>query len=457
MKHRALLLNVLHALVLASSLLAELHDGADILGGHHDLRLHHGLLHVLDLRGIRQVGRIGQFNDFAACLMHFIDNARSCGHQVQVVLSLQSLLDDLQVEKPKEAAPETKAKGNRRLRLKLQRCIIKLEFFQRVPKVRVFRPVSGVHAAIYHGLHFFVAGKRLAAGMFRICHRVTHPGILYILKAGCKIAHHAGFQLLAGDELPCSEIAHFHHFCLGACRHHKDRCSLADGSFHDSAEDNDAFVGVVQGVKDQRLQGRFCIPRRSRDLLHDLLQHLVHIQPCFRRDERRILCLYADDVLDLLNDSLRLCTWQVHLVDDRHHVQIVIQGQVHICQRLGLHALGRIHYKDGSVTGSQTPGYLVVKIHMPRGIDKVKNVFVAILCFVDGTDSLGFDGDPSLPFQIHIVQHLGLHLTAGEQSGHLDDPVRQGGFTVVNMGDNTKITNSALFYCSHFYRSFHSK
>ena len=50
--------------------------------------------------------------------------------------------------------------------------------------------------------------------MFRICHRVTHPGILYILKAGCKIAHHTGFQFLAGDELPGSEIAHFHHFCL---------------------------------------------------------------------------------------------------------------------------------------------------------------------------------------------------------------------------------------------------
>ena len=41
-------------------------------------------------------------------------------------------------------------------------------------------------------------------------------------------------------------------------------------------------------------------------------------------------------------------------------------------------------------------------------------------------DRLGLYGDPSLPFQIHVIQNLGLHFPAGEKSCLLYNPVCQG-------------------------------
>src|SRR5438876_12097196 len=50
--------HVVHALVHAAPLLAQLHDGADVLGGCHDPRLHVGLLDVVDRRAVRHQARI---------------------------------------------------------------------------------------------------------------------------------------------------------------------------------------------------------------------------------------------------------------------------------------------------------------------------------------------------------------------------------------------------------------
>ena len=104
----------------------------------------------------------------------------------------------------------------------------------------------------------------------------------------------------------------------------------------------------------------------------------------------------------------------------------MVQRQIHICQRLRLHPLRRVHYKDRAVAGSKASGYFIVKVHMSRGINKVEDILLPVICLVHCPDCLGFDRNASFPFQIHIVQHLGLHLPAGQKTGHLYDPVRQG-------------------------------
>ena len=58
-----------------------------------------------------------------------VDNARSCGDNVQIVLSLQTLLDHFQMKQSKETASETKSQCKRGLRLKLQGRIISLKLF----------------------------------------------------------------------------------------------------------------------------------------------------------------------------------------------------------------------------------------------------------------------------------------------------------------------------------------
>ena len=117
-------LHVFHSLVLSSALLAKIHNRSDKFCCHHDLGFYHRLFHIFDRGRIRKIGRIRQIHHFTVCLMHFIDNTRCGCYQIQVVFSLQTLLDDLQMQQSEESAAETKSKSDRCLRFILQRRII---------------------------------------------------------------------------------------------------------------------------------------------------------------------------------------------------------------------------------------------------------------------------------------------------------------------------------------------
>ena len=114
------------------------------------------------------------------------------GHQVQVELPLQPLLDDLHVEHAQKAAPEAEAQGHGGLRLEGQGGVVELELFQGVPQVGIFAAVLGVDAAVDHGLDRPVAGQGLRRGVLRAGDGVAHPGVLHVLDGGGEIAHLAG-------------------------------------------------------------------------------------------------------------------------------------------------------------------------------------------------------------------------------------------------------------------------
>ena len=78
---------------------------------------------------------------------------------------------------------------------------------------------------------------------------------------------------------------------------------------------------------------------------------------------------------------------------------------------------------------------------MPRRINQVKNIFLSILRLIHNTHGLRLDRNSPLAFQIHIIQHLRLHLTLGQQSGLLNNSVSKGRFSMVYMSNDTKIAN----------------
>ena len=86
---------------------------------------------------------------------------------------------------------------------------------------------------------------------------------------------------------------------------------------------------------------------------------------------------------------------------------------------------------------------------MTWGVDEVKDILLAVLRLVNGADCLGFDRDAALALQLHVVEDLGLHLTAGQKTGLLDNAVRQRGFTVVDMGNDTEISDFILGIMNH--------
>ena len=90
---------------------------------------------------------------------------------------------------------------------------------------------------------------------------------------------------------------------------------------------------------------------------------------------------------------------------------------------------------------------------MSRGVDQIEHILFPVVRFVYRTDCLRFDRDTSFPLQIHIVQDLGLHLTACQKPCHLDDAVCQSRLAVVNMCNDTKISDFTLIYYCQFHSS----
>ena len=142
---------------------------------------------------------------------------------------------------------------------------------------------------------------------------------------------------------------------------------------------------------------------------------------------------------------LGVCGGQVDLVEHGQNLQIVLHSEVSVGQGLGLHALGGVHHQHGALAGRQGPGDLVVEVHVARGVDEVQLVDLSVLGLVVQPDGPGLDGDAPLPLQVHVVQQLALHLPLGDRLALLQQPVRQRGFAMVNVGNDGKVSDIALF------------
>ena len=59
-------------------------------------------------------------------------------------------------------------------------------------------------------------------------------------------------------------------------------------------------------------------------------------------------------------------------------------------------------------------------------------------------DGLGLDGDALFAFQIHLVEHLVGHLALRQGSRVFQQAICQGGFAMIDMRDDAKITNMCL-------------
>ena len=329
------------------------------------------------------------------------------------------------MKKSQEAAAETKSKGDRCLRFIIKGSIVELKLLQRVTEIAVLGTICRIKATINHRVYLLISRKCLCTGVVRIRYRITHAGITDILDAGCDISDHTCCQLVTRDKLTRSKISNLHNLRGESGRHHMDPRALFHTSVLHSAKYDNTLIRVINRVEDQSLQRCIHIPRRRRDLIDDLLQDLVYIQSCFCGDLRCILRFNSDHILDLIDNTLRIRTWKVDLVDHRNHIQIMVQCHIYIGKCLSFDSLCCIHNKDRSVTGSKASGNFIVKVHMSRGIDQVKNILISVLGFVYNTNRLGFDGDSSFSLKVHVIQNLGLHFPLGKKSRHLDDTVRK--------------------------------
>ena len=435
---------VLHILKNTPAVLAQGHDVAHIVGGRDDGDLGVGLLGLGDGAGVGVVVGVIHHDHRAVGLGDLVYDRGEGGDEVQIELPLQALLDDLHVEHAQEAAAEAEAQGHGGLGLEGQGGVVELELLQGVPEVGVLAAVLGVDAAVDHGLGGAVAGQGLLGGGLHAGDGVAHTGVLHVLDGGGEPAHLAGGQLGAGVHTQGAQIAAVQHLVGGAGGHHLHAHTLFQSALHDPEVDDDALVGVVLAVENQGLQGGVGVAGGGGDVPDYVLQDGRDVDAHFGRDLRGVQGGQADDFLHLMLGLHGVGGGQVDLVEDGQNLQVVLQGQVGVGQGLGLHALGGVHHQHRALAGGQGPGHLIVEVHMARGVDEVQGVGLAVLGLVVQPDRPGLDGDAALLLQVHVVQQLGGHLALLHRVALLDEPVRQGGFSMIDVSDDGKVTNFRL-------------
>ena len=122
-------------------------------------------------------------------------------------------------------------------------------------------------------------------------------------------------------------------------------------------------------------------------------------------------------------------------------VQIVPRRQKRVGHRLRFHALAGVHHQQRAFAGRKRPRNFVGKIHVPRRIDQVQPVFVAVPRLVVQPNALGLDGDAALALQIHRVEHLRGHLALAQRAGQFQQAVGQRRLAVVDVRNDAEISD----------------
>ncbi len=132
---------------------------------------------------------------------------------------------------------------------------------------------------------------------------------------------------------------------------------------------------------------------------------------------------------------------QINLIDDRDDLKTVVERQIQIRQRLRFDPLAGIDNQYRAFTGLQRPADLIAEINVSRRIDQIHLIDFTLAGRVIHTNGRRFDRHAALAFQIHSIEHLLLHFTIRDRASHLQQPIRQCTFAVIDMRNNTEITN----------------
>ena len=300
--------------------------------------------------------------------------------------------------------------------------------------------VGGENAAEHHGVHLAVAGERRCRGTVGKRHRVAHARLAHRFDGGGDIADLARTQPVARIEPAGAHMPDLDDIKGRAGRHHADAVTGADDALLDADIDDDAAVAVIIAVENERPEGFFIVARGGGNVPDDRFEHRLDVDTVLGGDERRIGRIDADNILNFPLHRLGVCGGQVDLVDDRHDLQPVLHRKIGVGKRLRLNTLRSVHHQKRALARRQRAGHLVVKVHMPGGVDEIEFIVLAVVGMIGHGDGVRLDGDAALPFEIHAVEQLILHVPQSDRARFFEDAVGERGLAVVDMGDDAEIS-----------------
>ena len=228
----------------------------------------------------------------------------------------------------------------------------------------------------------------------------------------------------------------------GVGLHHADAVALFDDAVHDADHDDDAEVGVIPAVDQHGLEGRVAVALGGGKAGDDGLQHVGDAEAGLGGDRDGVGGVEADDVLDLLLDALGFGGGEVDLVQDGDDLVAGVDAPGRRWRGSAPRPPGEASTTSSEPsTARMRAGDFVGEVDVAGGVDQVQDVGLAVLGRVFDPHGVGLDGDAALALDIHAVQHLRLHVARGDRAGHLDQPVGEGGFAVVDMGHDGEIAD----------------
>ncbi len=185
--------------------------------------------------------------------------------------------------------------------------------------------------------------------------------------------------------------------------------------------------------------GNWMSPARRRYAPHEYLEQFGHTGPGLGADEDRVGGLDPDDVLDLFDHAFGLGRRQVDLVDDRHHLEALLECRVAVRDALRLNALCRVHDQQRALACGERTRHFVREVDVPWRVDEVELVVEPVHSPVVERDGLRLDRDATLALEVHRVQHLFLHLARLETPAGLYQAVGQRRLAVVDVRNDREI------------------
>ena len=272
----------------------------------------------------------------------------------------------------------------------------------------------------------------------RTGHRVADPRLTYVLHTGDQIADLADAETLARDRLRADD-ADLEQLVGRAGRDHQDPLARVEVAVDDSDVRHHAAVGVIDRVEDHRPGGSARVSDGRRQRRDDLVEQGLDALAGLAGHAQALLRGAADEVRELGGVLVRLRRRQVDLVEHRDDVQVVLEREIEVGQGLRLDALGGVDEEDGALASSERAADLVGEVDVPRGVDHVEDVGLAVHALPRETYGLALDRDAALALDVHPVEVLRARVARLDDSCDAQHAVGERRLAVVDVSDDAEV------------------
>ena len=173
----------------------------------------------------------------------------------------------------------------------------------------------------------------------------------------------------------------------------------------------------------------------------DALQHFFDPEAPLGGDRDGGEGVEPEVLVDLLAYALHVGRGQIDLVDHRQKLEIVLEREIEVRDRLRLHSLRRIDHHQRPLAGHQGAPDLVGEVDVAGGVDEIELVEGAVLRPIVEAHRVALDGDAALALDIHVVEHLVAEAAFLHRPARLDQSIRERRLAVVDVRDDAEVAD----------------